>query len=208
MYVYQAFRVEDKARLHQFLHKHLFATLVTQEQGLPWATHLPILLDTEKGEYGTLTGHFARANPQRQMLARGAQALAIFQGPHAYISPSWYEVQEHDDAPTWNYAVAHAYGQPRLFDDEQRLYELLIRLITRTEQSQEQPWKLRMSLEEARPQLQGIIGFEMEITRLEGNFKLSQSRSQRDKELVYEHLMRRDEDQDQLLATMMKEVGA
>jgi transcriptional regulator len=205
MYIYEAFKVDDRDQLHRFMQAYPFATLITQEYGVPWATHLPILLDAGMGPYGTLIGHFARANPQRQMLAHGAEALAIFQGPQAYISPSWYELQAHDETPTWDYAAAHAYGRPRLFEEERRLYDLLLRLITRMESEQERPWTLQLSFEEARPQLQRIVGFEMEITRLEGAFKLSQTRSAIDRELIYQHLVRRNAHQDRLLAAMMQQ---
>jgi len=204
MYISKAFKVDDREQIHRFMRTYYFATLITQDEGVPWGTHIPILLDAEQGEHGTLVGHFARANPQRHMLARGVEALAIFQGPHGYISPSWREIQEHDDAPTWDYAVAHAYGRPRLFDDERRLYDLLVRTIAHTERQHEQPWTLKMSLDEARPQMRGIVGFEMEIARLEANFKLGQRRSQTDKERIYGQLMRRDDQQDRLLAQMMK----
>jgi Putative FMN-binding domain len=99
MYIYEAFKVDDRDQLHRFMQAYPFATLITQEYGVPWATHLPILSDAGMGPYGTLIGHFARANPQRQMLAHGAEALAIFHGPQAYISPSWYELQAHDETP-------------------------------------------------------------------------------------------------------------
>ncbi len=173
MYIPTAFKVDDREQIHRFMRTHYFATLVAHNEGHPWAVHVPVLLDAGQGEYGTLIGHFARANPLRRMLAEGVEALTIFQGPHAYISPSWREVQEHDDAPTWDYAVVHAYGQPRLFEDERRLYDLLERTIAYTERRHEQPWAMKMPLDEARPQMRGIIGFEMEITRLEANFKVT-----------------------------------
>lgn len=204
MYIPKAFRVDDREQIHRFMHTYYFATLITQNDGTPWGTHVPILLDAGQGEYGTLVGHFARANPQRSMLAQGVEALVIFQGPHAYISPSWREIQEHDDAPTWDYAVVHAYGRPRLFEDERRLYDLLVRTIAYTERQHAQPWALKMSLDEARPQMRGIVGFEMEITRLEATFKLGQRRSQTDKERIYRQLMRRNDQQDRLLAEMMQ----
>ncbi len=204
MYISRAYKVDDKKEIHHFMQTHYFATLITQNEEGPWGTHVPILLDADVGKYGTLIGHFARANPQRHMLTQEVEALAIFQGPHAYISPSWREIQEHDDAPTWDYAVVHAYGRPRLVEDERRLYDLLVRTITYTERHHEQPWTLKMSLDEARPQMRGIVGFEMEIMRLEGNFKLGQRRSQTDKERIYRHLMRRNDQQDRLLAEMMK----
>jgi transcriptional regulator len=205
MYIYQAFTVEDQDQLHQFMHTYPFVTLITQEDGVPWGTHVPVLLDAGKGPQGTLIGHFARANPQRQMLARGAHALAIFHGPHAYINPSWYDPPTHDETPTWDFAVVHARGQPRLFEDERRLYDLLVRTITQMESAQERPWTLQLSFEEARPQLQRIVGFEMEITRLEGAFKLSQTRSAEDRKQLYQHLRRRNAHQDRLLAELMKQ---
>ena len=125
MYIPKLFREEDISTLHQLMQAYSFATLVTQHDGAPYASHLPLTLCPEAGPFGTLMGHMARANPQwRDFEVDGEQeVLVIFQGPHTYVSPSWYAVQP--SVPTWNYAAVHAYGMPRLIEDEAELYEAL-----------------------------------------------------------------------------------
>src|SRR5437868_7041638 len=106
MYIPAHFREDDPERLHSLIQEYSFGMLVTCEVGRPFASHLPFLLDTGRGPQGTLRAHLARANPQWQSFASGQEALVIFQGPHAYLSPSWYET--HPSVPTWNYAAVHA----------------------------------------------------------------------------------------------------
>src|SRR5262245_22604814 len=106
MYIPKHFQTDDIAQMHELMRHHNFATLVTQQDGAPFASHLPFLLDATRGPHGTLLAHLARANPQWQHLAAGQVALAIFHGPHAYVSPSWYAAKL--SVPTWNYAVVHA----------------------------------------------------------------------------------------------------
>src|SRR5688572_31558658 len=135
MYIPSSFRADNPAELQTLMRRHNFAILVTQQYsspgsdrgGAPFATHLPFLLEAERGPRGTLLAHMARANPQWRDFAAGQEALVIFQGPHAYISPSWYEV--HPSMPTWNYAAIHAYGVPRVVDDRDRLYRMLEALV-------------------------------------------------------------------------------
>src|ERR1700680_4492985 len=112
MYIPERFREDDKAILKTFIREHSFGILVTQGDDAPCATHLPFLYNAERGHYGLLSAHMARANPQWQSFASEREALVIFQGPHAYISPSWYDVAA--SVPTWNYAAVHVYGIPRV----------------------------------------------------------------------------------------------
>src|SRR5438132_1080087 len=114
MYIPPAFRIEDLPCLHAIMRENSFATLVTGAGGELCATHIPILLDPNRGKFGTLTGHVAKANTHWESLRGNVEALVIFQGPHAYVSPSWYKTQA---VPTWNYVAVHAYGRPRLIED-------------------------------------------------------------------------------------------
>src|SRR5579864_6650019 len=123
MYIPPAFRIEDKAKLAAFLRQHSFATLITQDDAAPFASHLPMLFRPDRGPHGTLLAHMARANPQWQHFAGGREALAIFHGPHGYISPSWYETAP--AVPTWNYAAVHAYGPAAIITDHDRIVDLL-----------------------------------------------------------------------------------
>src|SRR5258708_6497947 len=164
MYIPKAFREDDIKTLHTFMREYSFATLVTQQEGMPFASHLPFLLDAGQGPYGT------------------REVLVIFQGTHAYISPSWYEVEL--SVPTWNYTAVHAYGLPRLIEEQAALYDLLKTLIQTHEAHFEKPWPFQLPGEYLQKMMQGIVGFEIHITRLEGKFKLSQNRTASEREKV------------------------
>ncbi len=182
MYIPKAFREDDINTLHKLMREYSFATLITQHEGVPFATHLPFILDAQRGPNGTLLAHMARANPQWHHFASGQEELVIFQGPHAYISPSWYEVEL--SVPTWNYAVVHAYGPPRLIEDQVKLYNLLKSLIHTYEAHFEKPWPFNLPDDYLQKMMHGIVGFEIEIARLEGKFKLSQNRTEVERENV------------------------
>ena len=182
MYIPKAFREDDISTIHALMREYSFATLITQHEGVPFATHLPFMLDAQRGPNGTLLAHMARANPQWHDFASGQEELVIFQGPHAYISPSWYEVEL--SVPTWNYAVVHAYGIPRLIEDGEELYQLLKTLIETHEAQFEKPWPFQLPDDYLQKMMRGIVGFEIEITRLEGKFKLSQNRTEAEREKV------------------------
>ena len=182
MYIPKAFREDHINTLHKLMREYSFATLITQHEGVPFATHLPFILDAQRGPNGTLLAHMARANPQWHDFASAQDVLVIFQGPHAYISPSWYEVEL--SVPTWNYAVVHAYGIPRLIEDGEELYQLLKTLIETHEAQFEKPWPFQLPDDYLQKMMRGIVGFEIEITRLEGKFKLSQNRTEAEREKV------------------------
>lgn len=179
MYTPKHFEVRDPALLFALMERFSFATLVTIEAGVPVATHLPYLIERERGAQGVLVSHMARANAQWQTFRADQEVLTIFQGDHGYISPSWYA--QHPSVPTWNYMVVHAYGTPRVIDDAAAL-AMLERVIGKHEASYAQPWS--MDHEYATKLLRGIVAFEVEITRLEGKFKLSQNRSEHDQRQV------------------------
>jgi transcriptional regulator len=183
MYMPESFREDDLTLLHAFIREQSFGALVTLRDGLPVANHFPFLLDTEHGLKGTLFAHMARANPQWRCLSTGQEVLVIFQGPHTYISPSWYVHDPAGSVPTWNYAVVHAYGLPRLIEDLQELYNLLRTSVESFEAPFDQPWTLH-AVEEYAQRMKSIVGFAIEITRLEGKFKLSQNRPIADRERV------------------------
>src|SRR5689334_16368939 len=128
MYIPAAFRVEDAGKLAAFMQRHSFATLITHDGSAPFASHVPMLFLAGPGEHGTLLSHVARANPQWQHFASGGEALAVFHGPHSYISPSWYQTTP--AVPTWNYATVHAYGVPAIIHEAERVASLLRDLVT------------------------------------------------------------------------------
>jgi transcriptional regulator len=183
MYLPQWFREDRPAVLHALVRENSFGTLVTSRDGALTATHLPFFLDPDRGPHGALLGHVARANPHWRDLATGAEALAIFQGPHAYVSPSWYETQP--SVPTWNYAVVHAYGTPRVIDSGPELRRILELLVETHEAAQPEPWSIsRLPEEYLTRQMRAIVGFAIEVTRWEGKWKLSQNRPAADRERV------------------------
>jgi transcriptional regulator len=180
MYTPKAFREDDIETLYAFMREYSFATMVTQHNGELVASHLPFLFDAQRGPYGTLIAHMARANLQWRAFAETQEALVIFQGPHTYISPSWYEDDLAASVPTWNYAVVHAYGTPRLIEDDVTLYTMLQALVQKHEAQFEKPWIFKPLDDHMQNRLRAIVGFEMPITRLEGKFKMSQNRSTND----------------------------
>ena len=192
MYIPPAFREEDTAALHEMMRRARFATLVNGTGGEIQATHLPLLLDSERGALGTLRGHVARANPQWRQFVGGSEALAIFLGPHAYVSPNWYETAL--SVPTWNYVAVHAYGTVRYFDDTEALTALLRETVRIYEYGQLNPWDMdALPVEFVERLAGGIVGFEIEITRLEGKWKLGQNRSEADRRGVAQALSGSDD---------------
>ena len=177
MYIPTAFAETDRGKLHDFITAHSFGLLVSTRQGEPFASHLPFLLERGAGPRGTLVGHMARANPQWQDLD-GQQVLAVFSGPHAYVSPSWYATAP--AVPTWNYAAVHVYGTAGLLD-EPRLTDLLERLVGQYESGRERPWTMDLPADYLAKMVRAVVGFEVPLARVEGKFKLSQNRPAEDR---------------------------
>jgi transcriptional regulator len=172
MYVPPHFAETDTARLHDFIERNSFGLLVSGVDGAPFATHLPLLLDRGAGPHGTLIGHVARANPQWRELP-DRPALAVFSGPHAYVSPTWYEAE--NVVPTWNYVAVHATGPVQLVEDPGELFDIVRRTVERYEAAQPRPWLLGAPSTFTDRLLAQIVGFRLPIERLEGKWKLSQN---------------------------------
>jgi transcriptional regulator len=184
-------RIEVAAEL---LRDHPFATLVSLAGDGLIATHLPLLWDPTPAPFGTLTGHFARPNPHGRETRPEVESLAIFHGPHAYVSPSWYaSKREHGKVvPTWNYIAVHAYGSLRTIDDPEWLRAFVTRLTGLQEAGFADPWHVTDAPEAfVTNMLNGIVGLEMRVRRLEGKWKLSQNRSAADRAGVIEGLRTR-----------------
>ncbi len=173
LYIPAHFRVEDREGLVDFMRQYAFATVVSAGDAGLNASHLPLLVDVVGGKV-MLRGHFARANPHWQSIEGAKQVLAVFTGPHAYVSPTWYVT--HPSVPTWNYTAVHATGKARL-TDEAELHEIVSELAATYEAGNDPPWRLS---EQPAPyvssMLGAIVGFEIEVAELEGKFKLSQNR--------------------------------
>jgi transcriptional regulator len=196
MYIPAHFSETRRDVLHDLIRRHSFGTLVSQTAEGLFATHLPFLVDASRGEHGTLLAHMARANPHwRSFLEEGTpESMAIFNGPHAYVSPSWYGTDR--AVPTWNYAVVHAYGRPRLVEDEAQVRRLLGATVDEFEAGFAQPWSMaRLPEEYVSGMTKGIVAFELPVARLEGKLKLSQNRPTEDRERVSAALRQGNSDQ-------------
>jgi transcriptional regulator len=202
MYSPAHFQIADLATLKAFMRRHSFATVVTHDGSAPFATHMPVLHHAEGGTHGTLITHMARANPQWQHFADGREVMVIFHGPHAYISPNWYETRPM--VPTWNYATVHAYGVPRVIEDKAALRTMLRELVDTFEADQQQPYGELLSDDYIDQLSPGIVGLEIPITRLEAKFKLSQNRTPADQAGVIAALENSADQTERELAEMMK----
>lgn len=206
MYLPSAFRQDDLAELHAQLQASPFALLTSAGAAGVQASHLPLLLAPDEGEFGNLYGHFARANPHWRDLQGGAEALAVFSGPDAYISPGWYPAKaEHGKVvPTWNYIAVHARGPVELIEESERLLQIVSRLSDQHESGRERPWAVSDAPREyIDAMLRAIVGFALPIRRLEGKWKLGQNRSAADQQGVRDGLADSTSPRDRELAARM-----
>jgi transcriptional regulator len=204
MYVPKHFSVIDRTVMIQFMRDHDFATLVTAGADGPIGSHLLFEIE-EAGDGGvSLNGHMARANAQHQSFETGREALVIFQGPHTYVSPEWYESP---GVPTWNYQAVHAYGAPSIIEDRDAVYGMLKRLVHRHE-SREHPggsYSLdALSPNLVEPMLKAIVAFHIPVTRIEASFKLSQNKTRIDHDRVVLELRRRGDAESRSVADAME----
>jgi transcriptional regulator len=183
MYTPSAFNDEELASLHGLIEQTRLAILVTHDENGIQASHLPLLFSPEQGPFGTLYGHMAKANPQWRTLQTRAEAMVIFAGADAYVSPGFYPSKaEHGKVvPTWNYQAVHAYGRADVFTDAGRLLNLVSALTDKHEGSRAQPWAVADApAEYIDKMLSAIVGFALPISSLEGKRKFSQNRSAED----------------------------
>jgi transcriptional regulator len=205
MYIPPAYRDDDLPRIHQTVREVRLATLVTATEGGLIGTPLPMFLDASEGEKGTLYAHLARANAQWTS-APLSEAMAIFTGPDAYITPSWYATKQQTGkvVPTWNYVAVHAYGPVEFFEDADRLLDVVTRLTNLHEQARAAPWAVSDAPADfIKAQLRGIVGVRMPITRLDGKRKMSQRDSAEDREGVIEGLSRSGNAQEAVVAGLV-----
>ncbi len=201
MYVPAAFAETDTAKLHEFMGRNSFAVLTSHGESGLVASHLPLLLDAGVGPHGLLLGHMARANPQWREV-RG-EVMAVFSGPHAYVSPSWYE--EVGTVPTWNYVAVHAYGTFHVVEDRDGLLDILRRSVSTFESPRSEPWGFGESEPHVDKMLKAIVGFRIKITRLEGKWKLSQNQPEERRRRVGRALSGRSDEDSQAIAELMAE---
>jgi transcriptional regulator len=202
VYLPPAFTERGQEVLVAHIEQYEFGLLVSDDAAGLVASHIPFLTE-HNGDRLHLLGHLARPNPQVSALEKGGEVLAIFSGPHAYISPSWYA--SGPSVPTWNYADVHAYGTVRLVEDAGWLRQVLRRLSEQHEARNPTPWRMQ-DLPEAylEGMLKGIIGLDITVSRLEGKYKLSQNRPAADRPRVIAALERRTDDDARAVARLMR----
>jgi transcriptional regulator len=201
MHVPPPFAETDQEKLAALMSRYSFATIVTSDGNTPFASHIPVLFYPECGTRGAIAGHVARANPQWRQFDSSREVLIVFQGPHGYVSPAWYVNQP--AVPTWNYAVVHAYGTPKIMESEAEVEALLQATIDKYEAGRQLPWRGSLPPDFKSKMMKGIVAFEIAVTRLEGKFKLSQNRSPEDVAGVIDMLARSVDPMDRALAGMM-----
>lgn len=205
MYIPPAFREDDIAVLHAEMRAVRLAQLVTATADGLIATPVPLIVDGTEGPYGTLYGHVARANPQWKTAPVG-EAMALFMGPHTYVTPSWYATKRETGmvVPTWNYIAIHAYGTVEFFEDADRLLDVVTRLTNLHEGARAEPWAVTDAPDSfIRSQLRGIVGLRIPIARLEGKRKMSQNRNEADRAGVAAGLAASDSVADQAVAPLI-----
>lgn len=205
MYIPPAFKDTELASIHETIRGARLANLVTSTASGLLCTPLPLFLDAREGEHGVLYGHVAKANPQWKEVPTG-EALAIFNGPDAYVTPSWYvSKREHGKVvPTWNYAAVHVYGQVEFFEDADRLYDVVTRLTNLYEHPRAESWAVTDAPADfIKSQLRGIVGLRMPISRIDAKRKMSQNRSEADRAGVVAGLAESDRESDRVVAKMI-----
>ncbi|MEN3348796.1 MAG: transcriptional regulator [Bradyrhizobium sp.] len=205
MYMPPHFKIDELGAIHAAMQASRLATLVTATADGLIGTPLPLILDPREGEYGTLYGHVARPNPQWKTPVSG-EAMAIFTGPDAYVTPSWYVTKaEHGKVvPTWNYLAVHAYGAVEFFEDADRLLDVVTRLTELHERSRAEAWQVSDAPADfIKAQLRGIVGLKMPITRLDAKKKMSQNRKAEDRAGVIAGLEASDNPVDRAVAAMI-----
>jgi len=200
MYIAKHFKVTNVDEIWDFVQKNSFGTIVATEQGKPIATHLPLGL-TKKGDDYYITGHVAYANPLWKTLEEeNENILVMFQGPHAYISSSWYQ---HENVPTWNYQSVHVYGTASIMS-EQELEEDLILLLQKYEHHRKNAALWENLSPQTKKQIKGIVGVKIKVQEVQAAYKLSQNRNEEDYQNIIEKLKEDDDVNSHLIAEVMK----
>lgn len=205
MYIPPAFRDDDRDGMLATMRASRLANFATATAEGPFVTPLPLFIDPDEGEHGTIYGHLARANPQWHIPMLG-DGLAIFMGPDAYVTPAWYATKGETGkvVPTWNYVTVHAYGLVEFFDDAAKLLDAVRRLTDLHEQSRTAPWEVGDAPADfIASQLRGIVGLRMTITHLQGKRKMSQNRNAADRTGVSAGLAESDRASDQVVSTLV-----
>jgi transcriptional regulator len=198
MYIPKYFKINDEKVIFNLIEENSFATLISQHNGEPYASHLPIILNKDER---ALYGHFARANGHWKDIEK-QQVLVIFQGPHCYISPSWYETK--DAVPTWNYVAAHVYGEMEILENDAEVFDSLQQMVKKYENPNSSYQLDDVDSSYVEGLSKGIVGFKINITRMEGKAKLSQNHPVERQELVIQQLEKASVENNKKIADLMK----
>ncbi len=200
MYIPSQYRNENHQEVRSFLKENSFGILVNQRDGKLLATHIPIELDDEKEGITELTGHLSKENPQWKNFKKNGEVLAIFPGPHSYVSSSWYQ---HEEVPTWNYIAVHVYGSIQIMKKD-ALLDSLRKMVDKYEQNSENPVSVDQMSEKTMRQINGIIGFKITVREIQAVSKLSQNRNNRDHQNIVHQLEKSGDAQASAIAEAMK----
>lgn len=200
MYIPDLYKNENQEDIQSFLHQNGFAILVNQTYGKLWATHTPLILETNADGKQILVGHISKANPQAESFKTKDEVLAIFSGAHTYISSSWYD---HENVPTWNYLAVHVYGKIKVYNHDEAI-NFLKKLVDKYEAKSEKPVRVENLSEKTMREARGIIAFEIEITSIEAQKKLSQNRDDKNYQNIITELEKTNDNQAIAIAAEMK----
>ena len=199
MYIPELYKNENQEEIQNFIHQNGFGILINQTAGKLWATHIPLLLEEKDGKQ-ILVGHVSKENPQAASFKTNDEVLAIFTGAHSYISSSWYD---HENVPTWNYLAVHVYGKVTIYNHEQAVASLK-KLVDKYEKKSEKPVRVEELSEKTMREARGIIAFEIKITSIEAQKKLSQNRDEKNYKNIISELEKTKDNQSIAIATAMK----
>lgn len=200
MYIPHYYKNENLKEVKAFLQTHSFGILIDQVAGKPWGTHIPLILEEDTNGQSVLVSHLAKANPQAAALTNGKEVLCIFNGPHSYISSSWYKEEE---VPTWDYIAVHVYGTIKLLTETETM-AAMHRLVAKYEASETNPISLKDMSTKTLQQVKGVVGFTIAITDIQAAYKLSQTRPE-DHPTIIEKLQTGDQNAQQIAGHIHKE---
>ena len=200
MYTPEIYKNENQEEIKKFLQENSFGILINQTNGKLWATHIPLELDTNENGATILSGHISKENPQWNGFIDNDQVLAVFSGPHSYISSSWYD---HENVPTWNYIAVHVYGKIKIIKEE-AVIESLKKLVDKYEQKSENPVRIEDLSQKIMLQSRGIVAFEIEITEIQATRKMSQNRDEKNYQNIISELEKANTNQSVAVANEMK----
>ena len=200
MYIPDIYKNKNKEEINKFIQENSFGILINQTNGKLWATHIPLELDTNKNGDSILFGHLSKENPQWEGFIENNEVLAVFSGPHSYISSSWYD---HENVPTWNYIAVHVYGTIKIIDAEAAI-EVLKKQVDKYEQKSKNPVRIEDLSKKTMMQSSGIVAFEIEITQIQATRKMSQNRDGKNYQNIISELEKTNTNDSIAIANEMK----